>query len=70
MPTIEVGLDRTAVARADVRHPVADRYDLHAEFVAEDAGIGEERLLAAERMDVRAAHPDAMHAYESFAGVG
>ena len=47
--------------------PSANRRDLHAEFVPENARIGEERLFAVEGVDVGAAHADAAHAHPRLA---
>jgi hypothetical protein len=39
---------------------------LYAELVPENPRVIEERLSAGERMEVRAANADAVHAYERF----
>ena len=64
---VDVRLDRAAVAGFDVVDALADGDDLHAEFVPEDARVGEERLLAVESVDVGAAHADAVHAHQGLA---
>ena len=42
---VDVRLDRAAVAGRDVGHALADRHHLDAEFVAEDARVGEKGCL-------------------------
>ena len=62
-PAIQVRLDRASIAAAELAARL--RVDhLDAEFVPEHARIAEERLAAAERMQVGAAHADAMDADE------
>ena len=70
----EVRFDGAAVA--DFQSVVArrERFDFDGEFVAEDAGVGEERLPAREGVKVRAADANAEYADERVArrddGVG
>ena len=65
---IDIGLDRTAVARFDVRHVRTDRDDFHAEFVSRNARVTEERHLPEVTGNIGSANADAMHAHQCFAG--
>jgi hypothetical protein len=49
---------------------ITDSENLGAEFVAEDAGVFEERLASAEGVQVGAADADAVDADEGVAGFG
>ena len=60
----QIGLDRAVIAGLQVRFGRVYGDDLDTQLVAEDARVGEERLAAPERMEIRAAHADATHAYD------
>src|SRR5947208_562298 len=70
MAAIDVWLDRTAVAGFYIRHARANHEHLHAEFMAGDSRIAEERHLAEIAGDVRAANSYAMDAQQRFARPG
>ena len=60
---VDVRFDRAAVARLHIRDSLAHGDDFNPKLVTEDARVGEKRLLAGERVNVRAANSDAMHAH-------
>ena len=67
---VEVRLHCHLVTNLHAINPRTDSENLGAEFVAEDAGIFEERLASAEGMQVGAADADAVDADEGVAGFG
>jgi hypothetical protein len=70
LAAVDIRFHRAVVAGLDVRHAFANGKNLDAEFVAQDARIGKERLFAVKSMDVRAANADAMNAHQRFACFG
>ena len=67
---VQVRLDRGPVAGRHVRHALADRDHLDAQLVAQNPRIGEKRLVAAEGVDVGAAHAHAVHTDKGLPGAG
>jgi len=61
VPTIQIRLNRAAISRRHGADAHADRDHLDPQFVPENAGIAEERLLAAEGMKVGSANPQMCH---------
>ena len=60
--------DRGSIAGRQARHGGTDLEHLDRELVPEDAGVAEERLPAAEGVEVRAADPDASDADQCLVG--
>ena len=60
-----IGLDGAKIARPDAT-PSRSGNHLHAELMAHDARVSEERLFARIGMHVRAAHAASTHANEGF----
>ena len=67
---VDVGLDRAAVARPDVRHALADRDHFDAQFVPQNPRIRDKRHLAEIGADIGAADAHAMHADQRLARTG
>src|SRR5262249_22169227 len=63
----EVGLDGAEVANLQLGHHRTDFDHFDSEFVAEPARIGEERLLAAEGVQISPADPEAPNLHQRFA---
>jgi hypothetical protein len=67
---VEVRLDGAAISGLDVHDAGTNFENFDAEFVADEAGIGEEGLAAFEGVDIGTADTDTMDADEGFAGTG
>src|SRR5262249_46362188 len=67
-PAAQIGLDGTSVARLQAVVSAREFEYLDAEFVAKDAGVGEERLAAGEGVQVGAADADTADTDQGLAG--
>src|SRR5262245_50567298 len=63
----EVRLDGAEVAGLQLGHPRTDFDNFDSQLVAEPARIGEERLLAAEGVQIGPADPEAPNFHQRFA---
>src|SRR5215218_1005495 len=67
---IDVRLDRAAIAKLHVCHVQTDLQYFHAQLVAGNAWIAEERHFAEETTDIRAANADAINPQQRFVRPG
>jgi hypothetical protein len=67
---MQVWLYRAAVAHCHAMRTRTQCQHFHAKLMAQNAGVGEKRLLAAKCMDIRTAHAHPGYPYQRLARAG